>query len=131
MLFAIVNVDTNGLVWITEEPDQLLGAPLISVPLNRDDWPDPMLEQWVPHLRAFAPVPRRDITHLAFLSRFTAEEFGAVAAARAANTTIEFEWQKFFVSDGINLDDPRTAAGVGALEQLGLIGAGRTAEILG
>lgn len=78
----------------------------------------------------------RRLTKLDYMNRFNDDELAAIYAAAKAVPAIEVWLAKFNAAtpgaDGtaIDLDDPRTVAGVQALEGAGLIGAGRAAEIL-
>lgn len=84
------------------------------------------------------PVPvRRRLSTLAFRDRFTQSE--KVAIYTASKTSVEVQiWLDDLSAatpendrTSVDLDDPRTIAGVTALEVIGLIGIGRAAEILG
>lgn len=130
MWYAVCELNTGKLVFLTEEPSDYTGSPLEVIALMRDTRPDPLDEQWDSAARKFTPVPRRIVTHLNFLSRFSSAEYAAIQAARAVSADLDFEWQKFFVAEYIDLDYPPTVAGVTALENAGLIGAGRAAEML-
>lgn len=66
-----------------------------------------------------------------FLKRFTAAEYGTVKAAAAASTDVDYYWQLFLIAEDIDTDDPDTIGGLGLLEVVGLLAAGRAAEILG
>lgn len=70
------------------------------------------------------------ITPLAFFSRFTSEEQGAVMAAVQQNPILNALIVSLQLADGVVLTDPRIVAGVQALEQAGLLAEGRANEIL-
>jgi len=70
------------------------------------------------------------ITRLAFKKRMTAAERIAVRAAAAVNDTIYDFMDMLSDATYVDLDDPETVAGVGALEGAGLLGVGRASEIL-
>lgn len=82
-----------------------------------------------------APVRRR-LSTLAFRDRFMMDEKRAIYTA--AQTSIDVRiWLDDLTAatpdgDGtaVDLDDPRTVAGVQALEAAGLIGVGRAAQVL-
>ena len=93
------------------------------------------------------PDPSRRLTKLQFRNRFTAAEKRAIEFASLDNPSASQEDRlkaadlRVFLADveaatpepdgtSIDLDDPRTVAGVNALESYGLIATGRTAEIL-
>lgn len=75
-------------------------------------------------------VNRRLISKLDYMNRFTDAELVAVYTAAKTNINVEIWLEKFKLSAEVNLDDPRTIAGIQSLETLGLISAGRAAEIL-
>ena len=78
----------------------------------------------------FVRVSPKRITQLEFLNRFTQAE--RVTIRTAAKQSVPIEDYLALVSAATFIDITRadTIAGVQALEQLGLIGAGRAAEIL-
>lgn len=85
-----------------------------------------------------APAPVTTFTKFGFRQRFTTDELIAIdnapdnadlpVEARAAIKSFLFSYQ---VADEIDTTDPTTQAGVQFLESVGLIAAGRAAEILG
>lgn len=75
------------------------------------------------------PAPR-PVTKLAFMERFTDEELAAIYAAAKTDVRVEVWMDKLKLASEIDLADPRTKAGVEALEALGLIAQGRAAEVL-
>jgi hypothetical protein len=75
-------------------------------------------------------APVRIITKLEFRSRFSDDEKRAIYAARAINLDVDIWLDDLASAAEIQLDDPRTIAGVHALESAGLIGTGRATEIL-
>ncbi len=85
-----------------------------------------------------APVvaPQRKLTKLEYMNRFTDSELAAIYGAAKVSPAVEVWLKKFEATtpdaDGkaIDLDDPRTIAGLQALEAATLLGAGRAAEIL-
>lgn len=68
---------------------------------------------------------------LEYMERFNDTELAAIYSAAKVNVAVEVWLKKFERSTEVNLDDPRTVAGVQALESAGLIGEGRANEILG
>jgi hypothetical protein len=64
------------------------------------------------------------------MERFTDEELAAIYAAAKTDVRVEVWMDKMKLASEIDLADPRTRAGVEALEALGLIGQGRAAEVL-
>ena len=75
------------------------------------------------------PVIER-ITSLAFFSRFTTEEQGAVMTAVQQNPILNALIVSLQLADGVVLTDPRIIAGVQALALAGLISESRVQEIL-
>ena len=95
--------------------------------------PNPPTPVWdVPEAPyVYAPEPgSRVITKLDYMNRFRDEELAALYSAAKTVVQIEVWWEKFKVSDEIDLSDPRIGAGLHALESAGLIGPGRANEIL-
>lgn len=82
------------------------------------------------------PAPVRRLTKLEYMNRFTDGELAAIYGAAKVSPAVEVWLKKFEMAtpDGagkaIDLDDPRTIAGLQALEAATLLGAGRAAEIL-
>lgn len=77
------------------------------------------------------------LTKQQFIDRFTPSEMQGILAAARQSVAVEawlFRFQSLTPDvDGTSIDtnDPRTVAGVLALEQAGLLPAGRATEILG
>jgi hypothetical protein len=76
------------------------------------------------------PPVIRTISVFAFRSRFLLEEKRAIYVAAAGNIDIRIWLDDLQAATEVDLDHPQTVEGVNALEQLGLIGAGRAAKIL-
>ena len=113
------------------------------------DWPDYPFALFNHNLvvPVEPPDPSRRLTKLQFRNRFTAAEKRAIEFASLDNPSASQEDRlkatdlRVFLADveaatpepdgtSIDLDDPRTVAGVNALESYGLIATGRAAEIL-
>ena len=76
------------------------------------------------------PAESMKITRLSFKQRFTTDERMAIRAAASANPLV-YDFQDLVDSATyIDLERQDTIAAVNALEQLGLIGAGRAIVIL-
>jgi hypothetical protein len=76
------------------------------------------------------PNPSRIMTHLAFMKRLTTEERVAISSLEDSQPLIR-DWAKMFsMAEEINLDDPDLVQGLYGLEQMGLLAAGRAAEVL-
>lgn len=80
--------------------------------------------------QTIAPDPVRNVTKLEYLRRFTQAERVAIRTAAATNPVLADYLAMLELAQDVNLDDPDTVAAVQMLEVVGLIGAGRTAEIL-
>ena len=77
------------------------------------------------------PVPVQPLpTKLEFFDRFTDAEQIAIYDAAKTVTAIQVWLDKFKLASDIDVTDPRTIAGIQALEAAGLLAAGRAAEIL-
>jgi len=77
------------------------------------------------------PAVEPGLTKLAFMGRFTDSELVTIYTAARQNPALEVWLDRLKLTTGnILLDDPRTVAGVHALEQAGLLSVGRAAEIL-
>lgn len=75
-------------------------------------------------------TPSKVHTQLEFLNKFTDAELVGIYTAAKASVAIEVFLAKFNAATNIDLSDPRTIAGVMALEAGGLLSAGRGAAIL-
>lgn len=114
---------------------------------------DSVVQEWHPNLPGFEPMSKevatslaeeqrvrmesgtepepRGITKLEFMSRFTDEELVAIYAMAKTIPQIELWLEKVKMATGdVVMSDPRTISGVNGLEALGLIGEGRSREIL-
>ena len=72
------------------------------------------------------PLP----TKLEFFDRFTDAEQVAIYDTAKTVTQVQLWLDKFKLASDIDVTDPRTIAGIQALEGAGLLAAGRAAEIL-
>ena len=70
------------------------------------------------------------LSKIDYMGLFTDVELAGIYSAAKTVVQIEVWLEKFKLSADIDLRDPRTIAGVMALEQFGLIGTGRAAQIL-
>lgn len=76
-------------------------------------------------------APRsRILTRLAFMRRFTDAELATIYTAEEQSVVLKVWMDKFRVAEEISLDDPEIISGVTALEQMGILAAGRAAEVL-
>jgi hypothetical protein len=108
------------------------GAVIPADPQNRDRaafeaWlteggvPEPFEEPVVP--------PPRVLTVLQFRDRLTAEEELGITAAGMTSPAVRVWLDRLAAAQEINLDDPRTVAGLQQMEAAGLLAPGRGTEI--
>ena len=86
-----------------------------------------------PEAVAELPAPSAaigQISKLAYMERFTDAELANIYAAAKISPAVEVWLEKFKLAEFIDIADPRTMAGLQALESNGLIGAGRALEVL-
>lgn len=76
------------------------------------------------------PANLGQISKLAYMERFTDAELANIYAATKISPAVEVWLEKFKLAEFIDLADPRTLAGLQALESNGLIGTGRALEVL-
>ena len=76
------------------------------------------------------PAVSRRITKLSFRNRFTDAEKLALYTAAESSIQLRIYLDDLAAAEFVDLDYPATVAGVQALEQAGIIGAGRAAQIL-
>lgn len=129
--FIIYNPDlNNALVGVVEKtPDSVPEG--MRVKERSGEFPDMARMAYNPAVLDFYTKPDTALTKLKFIKRFTAAEYAAIKGAAAANPTLDYYWQMLMLAEEVRLDDPDTIAGVTTLEQVGLLAAGRAAEILG
>lgn len=70
------------------------------------------------------------ITKREFLDRVFPEEYAAIKEAANTNHLVDYFWQKFLVSEYIDISHSDTVAGLNLMEQAGLLSVGRAKEIL-
>ena len=133
MIYVTYNRDSGALLNISNTLD------FVDLPLVCEQRPtvDLSREIWSMTMRLFVPKVSRRISKQQFIDRFTPVEMSTILDAAKVNVAVE-AWLFRFNSvtpdaDGtsIDLDDARTIESTIGLEQAGLIGAGRAAEILG
>lgn len=118
---ALLGVDT---VPITPQEGQATCA------LARETLPDFATEAWNPSVLNFQTKPDAQLSQVKFLKRFTPTEYEVIKTAAAVNGTVDYYFQLMMSADYVCVSDPDTVAGVTMLEQAGLLGSGRAAEIL-
>lgn len=70
------------------------------------------------------------ISKVDYMNRYTDAELAGIFTISKTNIAVEVWLKKFDAARDIDLNDPRTIAGVQAIEASGLLAAGRAAEIL-
>lgn len=75
-------------------------------------------------------VPRTQFTSLEFLDRFTEEEQLTVVQATMQSAAVKLWYDRLLAASFVDLEDPRTEAGIDALISAGLIAADRKAALL-
>lgn len=121
---------TGELIEISDFPMQPASFQAVSeVPVSAADLMN--IYSWDPSTLAFGPKVTVVVTKKEFLKRITPNEYAAIKAAAASNGMIDYYWQLFMVAENIDLKDPDTVQGIQTLEQIGLLAAGRSDEILG
>lgn len=88
-------------------------------------------EAEVEAIRASAvPVQQTRFSSLEFLERFTDEEQLAVVTATLGSAQVKLWYDKLLAAEYVDLNDPRTEAGIDALIAAGLIHAGRKTSLM-
>ncbi|MFN3752383.1 MAG: hypothetical protein ACK4SR_13575 [Thiobacillus sp.] len=138
-LVAIVETDApeEGFVKLTSRQSRLAARYRVEDGKVVDAYPGKTDEEVLAEIAAAqaaqaAPpaASGRVVGKLAFMERFGDEELAAIYAAAKTDVRVEVWMDKLKLAGEIDLDDPRVMAGLQALEGLGLIGAGRAAEIV-
>lgn len=148
MIYATYNVETGELLGVAAEIKPTSGYPLQVAMLDFDYPIDFGRYEWMPNLATFAPkAAARRLTKIQFRDRFTGYEKVGIEFAALDTPTAPIEDRlraaqlRVFLADvastepepdgtSVDLDDPRTVAGVQALEAFGLIAPGRATEVL-
>lgn len=76
------------------------------------------------------PPPKTKFTPLEYLDRFTDTEEDAVIVAADQNVQIKKFYNRLLAATFVDLDDPRTTAGLNALVAAGILTEARKDEIL-
>jgi hypothetical protein len=130
MIYVLCNVVTGALLSISEQPINTEGHPL-QVKTFDMSMPDLTKVEWDKGGLNFKPKSQsRIITKLTYLRRFNQDERIAIRSAAEASPQLQDYMALLELSEEISLDDPDTIAAVNMLEMVGLIAAGRAAEIL-
>lgn len=70
------------------------------------------------------------ISKLQYMERFTEQEMATIFSAAKTSPAVEVWLEKFRLSEFIDLSDERIKLGLQALENAGILAAGRSMEIL-
>lgn len=119
---------TNALLDVSEELKEPADGQLVRS-LDRG-LPDFAVEAWNPAILAFQTKHNAQLSKKAFFRRWEPTEYAAAKALAASNGEVDYYWQLFILSDYISVADPDTVAGVQFFESVGVMAAGRAAEIL-
>lgn len=77
-----------------------------------------------------APEPKTKFTSLEYLDRFTQAEQELIVAATGQNVQLKLFYDRLLAATFIDLEDPRTAAGIDALIAAGLLDSSRKSQLL-
>lgn len=77
-----------------------------------------------------APAPTWVITKVATISRFTPEEYVGIVGATKTDVEVQAWYDLFQAATKVDLEDPRTIAGINSLATKNLITQERANEIL-
>lgn len=128
MICCLYNAENNALLGIGAA--ELVPQAGQAVIWRNREMPNFALETWVPATLNFETKVNTSISKRELLKRITADEYAAIKAAAALNGQIDYFWQMFLLSEEVVLNHPDTVAGFNTLEAVGILGAGRAAEIL-
>lgn len=125
-MYHYVMLDDNQVVTAVASTQEVVFV-ANSRAIDRYD-PSLMGHRWTGTGWEEVPRPATPLSQLAFLRRFTADERMAI---RASNDPVVVDFLHLLsLAQDVRLADADTLAGVGYLEQAGLLVAGRAAEIL-
>jgi hypothetical protein len=108
----------------------------VTVEIRDGNMPDMSRWAWNAAILDFYEKPRRRLSKLELMNRFTDTELANIYSAAKSSVMVGVWMEKLNAAspeaDGtsVDLEDPRTVAGIQSLEAGGLIAAGRAAEIL-
>lgn len=97
--------------------------------LIQDVWQE-MTEAEVEAHIAAPPVFKTQFTSLEYLDRFTQDEQEAIVGATYSNVQIKLYYDRLLAATFIDLDDPRTEAGIDALIAAELLAPDRKAALM-
>jgi len=118
------------LIQVSMEP--LVAGEGEIVKVRQGEIPDLTRYEWHPGSLAFIESHAGSIlSRLAFMRRFTDKELEDLYSLETTQIKIKVWLEKYKAATDIDLTDPDIVSGVHGLEAMGIIGAGRAAEVLG
>ena len=130
MTYYILAKQFDGeLIQVSTEPLEQGAGQIV---ICRDgDIPDLSRFEWHGGSLAFIEkAPRRLVTKLSFTHRLTSTELATIYTQAKTNVAVEIWLEMFKAAEEIDLDYKDTVNGVAWLESIGILEAGRAAEIL-
>ena len=128
MYWIAYNTETNAFLGISDNSM----APQEGVTIQQFDGDMPDLSRWAWNSSTLSwyEKTKRVLTKLQFMKRLQPDEYAAIKAATLVSNQVDFYWQLFMLAEFIDLQDETTITGLNALESIGLLSAGRAAELL-
>jgi len=118
------------LIQVSMEP--LVAGEGEIVKVRQGEIPDLTRYEWHPGSLAFIESHAGSIlSRLAFMRRFSDKELEDLYSLETTQIKIKVWLEKYKAATDIDLTDPDIVSGVHGLEAMGIIGAGRAAEVLG
>ena len=118
------------LIQVSMEP--LVAGESEIVKVRQGEIPDLTRYEWHPGSLAFIESHAGSIlSRLAFMRRFSDKELEDLYSLETTQIKIKVWLEKYKAATDIDLTDPDIVSGVHGLEAMGIIGAGRAAEVLG
>jgi len=118
------------LIQVSMEP--LVAGEGEIVKVRQGEIPDLTRYAWHPGSLAFIESHAGSIlSRLAFMRRFSDKELEDLYSLETTQIKIKVWLEKYKAATDIDLTDPDIVSGVNGLEAMGIIGAGRAAEVLG
>ena len=119
---------------LTQDVDVILREDGTAIPRGHRWWDD--YEAWLAEGNTPEPaveqttVLKTQFTSLEFLDRFTDAEQLGVVSATLSSAQVKLWYDKMLAASFVDLNDPRTSAGLEALVTAGLLSATRKSVIL-
>lgn len=135
-MYVVYNVETGELLQTSDESIAISGHPLQTKSIDIPFPVDHNRYDWVPNIANFTEIRTVGLTKLEYMNRFTDVELASIYSAAKVHVGVEVWLAKFNATTpdargySVYTNDSKTIAGLNSLEQVGLIAAGRAAEIL-